>query len=261
MLTGNPKADQASAELKRPARKQARAETAAATVFKRIRQEEAAARKAAASYHAKQRRFWKKELDRAISPQANWRDVGQELRKIWHRQIQTCDCHLCPVYQKCYWCLVYQDTRRQRAYYWIRLVGNALHGSPSSLLNLLKHLRRGLTPVDCILLADALAIIIPDVAARDKPTNQRGRPKRDWARRCADVANKFYRDWKDVNRRNGIRDWGHGDKMKDEACRFAIELYGNDARELYGSDIDMREDPPTCGDLRELIDRPQSRRR
>jgi hypothetical protein len=173
MLTRNPKADQASTDLKRPARKRARAETAAATVLKRIRQQKAAARKAAASYHAKQRRFWKREMDRAISPQANWRDVGQELRKIWRRQIQTCDCHFCPVHQECYWCLVYQDTHRQRAYYWIRLVGNALHGSPSSLLKLLKHLRRGLTPVDCILLADALAIIIPEAIVLNRFGAQR----------------------------------------------------------------------------------------
>ena len=252
MVTRNPNADQASADLKRSARKRARAETAAATALKRLRQQEAAARKEAASYRARQRRFWKKELDRAISPQANWRDVGQELRKIWRRRIQTCDD---------YWSSVYQDTpRRQRANYWIRLVGNALHGSPSSLL---KHLRRGLTPVDCILLADALAIIIPDVTKPAEPTKQRGRPKRAWARSCADEAIKFYRDWKDANRRNGIRDWGHGDDMKEEACRFAIELYGNDMCELFGDDAPtyMREDSPTLDDLRVLIDRPQSRRR
>ena len=252
MLTRNPDADQASADVKRPARKRARAENAAATVLKRIRQQRAAARKAArkaaASYYATQRRFWKGELDRAISPQANWRDVGQELRKIWRRQIQTCDDD--------YWSSVYHDTPHgQLVYYWIELVGNALHGKPSSLL---KHLRRGLTLVDSIMLADTLALILPDLAGRGKQTG--GRPKRAWARSGANKAIKFYRDWKDANRRNGIRDWGHGDEMKDEACRFAIELYGNDVCELFGDDVEMREDPPTWEDLRELIDRPQSRR-
>jgi len=74
------------------------------------------------------------------------------------------------------------------------------------------------------------------------------------SRSCARVAIKFYRDWKDANRRNGIRDWGRGDEMKDEACRFAIELYGNDVLSH------MREDPPTFEELRDLMDRPQARR-
>jgi len=240
MLTRNPDADQASADVKRPARKRARAETAAATVLKRIRQQTAAARKAAASYHAWQRRFWEEELNRAISPQANWKDVGQGLRKIW-RGRQRCDC---------YWCSVYQDTPRgQRENYWVAVVGEALDGDPSSLV---KHLRRGLTPVDRNLLADTLAEILP--AERAKQTKQAGRPKRQWARSCARVAIKFYRDWKDANQRNGVRDWGRGDEMKDEACRFVVELSGNDVPSH------MREDPPTFEELRELMDRPQARR-
>lgn len=247
MLTRNPDADQASADVKRPARKRARAETAAATVLKRIRQQTAAARKAAASYHAWQRRFWEEELDRAISPQANWKDVGQELRKIW-RGRQRCDC---------YWCSVYQDTPRgQRENYWVAVVGEALDGDPSSLV---KHLRRGLTPVDRNLLADTLADVLPDRAERAKQTKQRGRPKRQRARSCAGVAIKFYRDWKDANRRNGINDWGHRDGMKDEASRLAIELYGNSnsawARTYIG------QDPPTFEQVRELMERPAARRR
>jgi hypothetical protein len=247
MLTRNPDADQASADVKRPTRKRARAETAAATVLKRIRQQKAAARKAAARYHAWQRRFLEEELDRAISPQANWRDVGQELRKI-RRDRQGCDC---------YWCSVYQDTPRgQRENYWVAVVARALDGDPSSLV---KHLRRGLTPVDRNLLADTLADILPDQAERAKQTKQGGRPKHSWVQMCAHVAIKFYQDWKDATRRNGINDWGHRDEMKDEASRLAIELYGNSssvwARTCIG------QDPPTFEQVRELMERPAARRR
>jgi hypothetical protein len=234
---------QASADVKRPARKRARAETAAATVLKRIRQQKAAARKAAARYHAWQRRFWKEELDRAISPQANWRDVGQELRKIW-RGRQRCNC---------YWCSVYQGTPRgQRENYWVAVVSNALDGNPSSLV---KHLRRGLTPVDRNLLADTLAEILPAEAERAKQTKKGGRRKHTWAQMCADLTTNFFRDWKDANQRNGINDWGHRDEMKDEACRLAIELGS-----CWARTCGEEQDPPTFEQVRELIERPAARR-
>jgi hypothetical protein len=51
MLTRNPNADQASADVKPTARQQARAGAAATTVLKRIKKQKAAARKAAARYH------------------------------------------------------------------------------------------------------------------------------------------------------------------------------------------------------------------
>jgi hypothetical protein len=247
MLTKTPSAGQASADVKPAARKRARARTAAAKVLKRIRQEEAANRKAAVRYNAWRRRFWKEELDRAISPRANWKDVGHELQKIWRGQ-QGCDC---------YWCSVYPSTPlSQRKNYWTAVVRRAMCAYPERS-SLVKHLRRGLTLVESNLLAEALAVSLMEqhfLIKRPRRTEKRGRPKRRWARSCARIAIKFYRDWKEANRRNGICDWGHGDEMKDEACRLAIELNGDVPSHM------PPEDPPTPEDLRELVDRAQARR-
>ena len=214
--------------------------------------QKAAARKEAARYHAWQRRFWKQKLDRATSPQANWRDVGQELRKIFiERGGQRCTC---------YWCRVYQDTPHgQRENYWIVVVSEALSGDPSALV---KHLRSPrLTRLDRNMLAETLEDILTGhpLTEQTEQTKQRGRPKRKWVRRCADVAIKFYQDWKDANRRNGINDWGHRDEMKDEASRLAIELYGNS--DSAWARIYIGHDPPTFEQVRELMERPVARRR
>jgi hypothetical protein len=223
-----------------PRAKQARAGTAAETALKRIRQQKAAAQKAAVRHNAWIRRFWKGELDRSISPQANWRDVGQALQKIW-RGRRGCTC---------YWCVVHQDTPLgRRENYWLAVVADATRGNPSLLV---KHIRRGLTPFDRNLLADTLAEILKK---EPEQTERRGRPRRKWLRSCAHSAIRFYRDWKDANRRNGIHDWGHGDEMKDEACRLVIEIYGD-----APSHVREEDHPPTLEELRELMDRPQARR-
>jgi hypothetical protein len=85
---------------------------------------------------------------------------------------------------------------------------------------------------------------------------KRGRPKMNWARKCVSVASKFYLDWKEINQHRGISDWGHSDEMKDEACRVALELYGDKAPPH------MRRAEGSIGfeKLRELIERPRSRR-
>ena len=81
-----------------------------------------------------------------------------------------------------------------------------------------------------------------------------GRRKRFEIRGCAAVARQFYLEWKDANRRNGINDWGHGDEMKDEACRVAIEHYRVSLPGLKG-------DPPvTLEEIRALMERPAGRR-
>ena len=85
----------------------------------------------------------------------------------------------------------------------------------------------------------------------------RGRPANTWAKGCAHVANKFYRDWKETNKRREIRDWGHSDEMKDEACRVAIDLYGEKAP----SHMRKAEGAVSFEKLRELMERPSARRR
>ncbi|MFD1987985.1 hypothetical protein ACFSOZ_36815 [Mesorhizobium newzealandense] len=56
------------------------------------------------------------------------------------------------------------------------------------------------------------------------PKKRRGRPK-GAENEAATIATKFYREWKDLNRRLGIRDHGKSDQMKDEAARFVADEY------------------------------------
>ena len=52
-----------------------------------------------------------------------------------------------------------------------------------------------------------------------------GRPKNTAAQYCANLAVRLYANWKSINRQLEIKDWGHSDEMKDEACRLAIEYH------------------------------------
>ncbi|BCH10464.1 hypothetical protein MesoLj131c_47220 [Mesorhizobium sp. 131-3-5] len=42
---------------------------------------------------------------------------------------------------------------------------------------------------------------------------------------AAEIANRFYRDWKRMNRLNKVADRGHSDDMKAESGRFVVEDY------------------------------------
>jgi len=110
-----------------------------------------------------------------------------------------------------------------------------------------------LTRFDRNSLAEYLEFAFTEALQR-KSQKTGGRRKHTWARMCAHMAIKFYQLWKDTNRRNGINDWGHGDEMKDEACRLAIELGSCWARTC------KEQDPPTFEQVRELIERPAARR-
>ena len=183
-----------------------------------------------------------------ILPQMNWQDVGRELRKQFiARADLPCSCD---------WCHVYQDTPRgQRENYWVMVIGEAMNGNPSLLVRHLRS-RRKLTRFDRNKLAEHFEYAFIDALQR-KSQKPRGRPGHSWARSCASVAIKLYQDWKDLNQRNGINDWGRRDEMKDEACRLAIELYGNGNRgRVYEG-----QDPPTFEQVRELIERPAARRK
>jgi hypothetical protein len=188
-----------------------------------------------------------------ILPQNNWQDVGRELRKQFIARAELpCSCDSC----------ILQDTpREQRKNYWVMVVCKAMDGDPSMLVRHLRS-RRKLTRLDRNELAEHFEQILTNELQR-KSQKTGGRRKHTWAQSCAHVAIKFYRDWKDANRRNGINDWGHGDEMKDEACRLAIELYGNLYSPLYGTDNRRRyqgQDMPTFEEVRELIERPAARR-
>jgi hypothetical protein len=151
-----------------------------------------------------------------ILPEMNWQDVGREIRKQFiARAPLPCSCDSC----------ILQDTPRgQRKSYWDFLIFKAIDGDPSSLVRHFRS-RQKLTRFDRNELAEWFEYAFTEVL-QPKPTTKRGRRKHSWAQMCASLAIKIYQNWKDVNRRNGINDWGHGDEMKDEACHLAIELVG-----------------------------------
>jgi hypothetical protein len=199
--------------------------------------------------HAIRRRIKRAEAlcEAVILPQMNWQDVGRELRKQFiARANLPCSC---------YWCLIYQSTPRgQRQNYWSALVCAAIHGDPSPLVRHLRS-RRKLTRFDRNEMARWFEYAFTE-ALQPKSKKTAGRLKQTWAQLCARVAIKFYQDWKDANQTNGINDWSHGDEMKDEACRLAIELFGNDNRQRFY----QGQDAPTFEQLRQLIERPAARR-
>jgi hypothetical protein len=129
------------------------------------------------------------------------------------------------------------------------MVAEAQFGDPSSLVAFLRSGHK-LTQFDRNELAGMLGVIFTGQA---KPAKQRGRPKQTLIPVFVNVARRFYREWKDANRRKGISDWGHGDEMKDESCRFAIASYVDRFPSL------LREDLPTFEQVRDLMERSQKR--
>jgi hypothetical protein len=184
-----------------------------------------------------------------VPPQANWKDVGRELRVRYIAGVgQRCDCD---------WCSWYQHTRRgRRENYWVVVVALAIEGDPSTLV---KHLnsRKILTRFDRIVLADLLdAAFKGETRAALHPL---GRPKKIAAQSCATVALRFYGDWKANNRRLGVRDWGHSDEMKDQACHVAIEFHRLSRKGTIVLDHPMNV-LPSFDEVRELISRSKARR-
>jgi len=129
-------------------------------------------------------------------------------------------------------------------------------GDPSELVELLKT--STFTKLDRSILAELLDAVfrgeIDDACAPD------GRPKNIAARFCADLAITFYTIWKSMNRRLGIKDWGHSDEMKDEACRLAIEYHRKRLSRSMTLRCSNMQQVPEFAQTRELMDRPRSRR-
>jgi hypothetical protein len=186
----------------------------------------------------------------AVSPQMNWEGVGRELRALSIANAgQRCDC---------YWCRVYQNSRRgRRENYWVGVVAFAALGDPSALVKNLDS-RRKLTRFDRRVLADLLAAVFSKEPER--ALHPIGRPKHIAARACASVARRFYSDWKAINRHWCISDQGHSDEMKDEACRVALEIHQLRAADSLQVDHPMNS-IPTFEEVRELIDRARARHR
>jgi hypothetical protein len=188
-----------------------------------------------------------------VSTQTDWRDVGQALRaRLLERARERCDCYSCRN----------QDTKRgQREKHWVNLVAQTELGDPSLLVGHLNS-RRLLTQFDRKCLADLLdAVFRGETRAVLSPI---GRPKNLAVRNCAGFAIKFYTDWKAINRQWRIKDWGHSDEMKDEACRVAIDyhLARRDLLRLGGRGLTsnhLMDEVPDFEQVRELMDRPRDR--
>jgi hypothetical protein len=173
-----------------------------------------------------------------------WQAEGRELGKLWiERSRLPCDCTFCRRERS-------GKTRREN--YWVWVVGTACRGNPSGLV---KHLRsrRAITRADRRILAELFEAHF--TGEIDRALKAIGRPKKHWARSCARGALKFYSEWRDLNRRKGVNDWGHGDEMKDEACRVLIEIYG-----LKQPPKHLRDPVLNFEDVRALMERPCSRR-
>jgi hypothetical protein len=184
-----------------------------------------------------------------VSTQTNWRDIGRALRGRFLEQAGgRCDCYSCRS----------QGTKRgQRETYLVHAVVLAHMGDPSTLVKLLNS--RNLTQFDRRILADLLDCYFKGEISQWSPV---GRPKNIAARSCANVATTFYTDWKAINRRWRIKDWGHSGEMKDEACHVAIDCHLI-RRDLEGK-VPISNHPmdevPDFEQVRELMDRSRSRR-
>jgi hypothetical protein len=203
------------------------------------------------SKHPRSRRRPNPTPEVKISAPTNWWDMGQALRaRFLERAGDRCDCYSCR----------YQSTKRgQRENYWITAVALAQMGDPSLLVEHLNS-RRHLTQFDRRILADLLEGFFK---GETRISASAGRPKNISVQACASVAIKFYTDWKAINRQWRIKDWGHSDEMKDEACRVAIDCHR--ARTRREGRVPISNHPmdrvPDLEQVRELMDRPRSRRR
>ena len=91
-----------------------------------------------------------------------------------------------------------------------------------------------------------------ELAGELSPPPKRGRPRDENARAAADFARRFYRQWKSENICEGIKDWGLGDEMKDQSCRYAIEIFKT---------LRPGEQQPDLEVVPEMMERPISRRK
>jgi len=187
-----------------------------------------------------------------VSTPRNWRDIGRGLRAQFLEEAVVAECD-------CYSCRSQQTKRGQREKYWIYAVVFALNGDPSALVEHLNS-RRAITQFDRRILADLLDCSFKGEIERQ--LSPAGRPKNIAAQVCARHAIRFYTYWKAINRRWRIKDWGHSDEMKDEACRVAVDYHirRRDRAGIIRVSNHPMDEVPDFDQVRELMDRPRSRR-
>lgn len=89
---------------------------------------------------------------------------------------------------------------------------------------------------------------------------RRGRPKDSEARHAAMIAMHLYELWRYANKRLGFSDRGHCNEMKDESCRYALALIEFDHKKIRVTDSRAKFRNTNFEKVRELIERPLSRR-
>ena len=198
--------------------------------------------------HPRSRARRRPVLEINLSAQTNWRNVGQALRAhVLERAFDPCDCYYC----RC------QGTKRgRRERRWVDAVVSAEMGDPSELVELLKT--SAFTKLDRNILAELLDAVFRGEI--DDACAPMGRPKNTAAQYCANLAVRLYANWKSINRQLEIKDWGHSDEMKDEACRLAIEYHRKRLSRSMTLRCSNMEQVPEFAQTRELMDRPRSRR-
>jgi hypothetical protein len=187
-----------------------------------------------------------------FSTQADWRAIGSALRaRFIGGACDRCDCYQCRRGHR-------HTKRSRRVDYWTAVMSNLIRGDSSALI---KHLKSGraLTQFDRRILADSLDAFLKGELHTSPSV---GRPKNIPVQGCASTALGFYDDWKTINRQCKIKDWGHSEEMKDEACRVAIDCQIKRVAALRRAPthpIDMAV--PDFEQVRELMDRPRSQSR
>ena len=125
-------------------------------------------------------------------------------------------------------------------YLFWRVVRQYSMGNPVPLIKYLCT-NHPLSPTDRKLLALTLA-----EAFGRRPNH--GRPRGEHTRAVAAVAKRIYRQWKSELRREGIKSHGLSDEMKDQSCRYAIEILTPVIERVGGT-------PPEYEAAREMMER------
>jgi hypothetical protein len=151
----------------------------------------------------------------------------------------------------------------QRAFYWARLLddekarSNPLTTKQAFSRALVRCAQGDTAPIEDLLLSEHdLSLTREDrkfIAAilnRKYWVRRPGRRPEGGARLTCMIALRIFSSWRETNKKEGISDWGVRDKMKDQACHYALDIY----RARPGA-IE-----PNFETVRQLMDRPASRR-
>ena len=173
----------------------------------------------------------KREGDAAL----DWRDVGRQLeqkQKAFDEEMATLDVDA----QSSEFKAILEDIHCENDL--IAALRQAAKGDPTSIVDWLGSDRP---------LSSSFRRFLLDYF-RGEFAPQRGEPRDDLRDMLTTYAERFFREWREENKRLGISDHGHRAEMREEAIRFTQERFF----------IFEKIDPEK---VRDLMNRPRSRRR